>query len=388
MAVSPGRRRILLVTNEFGWAGAEKQLEHLAVGLARAGHAVVLLAIGERQVDTEPLEAEGIETVALGARGRLGKLRALPAMRRHARRAELVHCTGWDATLWGRLAALLAGRPAVITEHTPGRDSQVAGTEGRAGVRTIAAHNRVLDRVTYATIAVGAWQRQLLIGEGVRPESIVHIPNGVPVAELRRRAAAGPGRASLGIPEGAPVAIQVSRFAPQKGQRTALRALGRVREGLGDLRLLFVGGEGDVESVEREARAMGADWASFLGVREDVPGLLDLADLAVLPSEAEGLPMTLLEAVAVGTPIVATDVGDVRWFLETTGAGICVPAGDEDAFAAACAEVLGDAALRERLGAAARAGAAEFDAERMVRRYEEVFEAAIRSAPRPVRLGE
>jgi glycosyltransferase involved in cell wall biosynthesis len=389
MAGSPRRRRILLVTNLFGWAGAEKQLEHLAAGLARAGHSVVLLALGGRYVDLGPLEAEGVEVIALGAHGRLGKLRALGAVRRHARRAELVHCTGWDATLWGRLAAFLARRPAVITEHTPGRDSQVAGTEGRAGARTIAAHNRILDRVTYATIAVGAWQRDLLIGEGVRPQAIVHIPNGVPVSELRARAAQGPSRASVGVPEDALVAIQVSRFAPQKGQRVALAALAGLRQRLGqDVRLLFVGGGGDEEEVRREAEESGAGWATFLGFREDVAGLLELADLSVLPSEAEGLPMSLLETVAVGTPIVATDVGDVRWFLEVTEAGICVPAGDEEAFEEACGRILGDPALRARLAAAAGAAAGEFDAARMVRRYEEVFEAAIAAAPLPVRLSE
>jgi glycosyltransferase involved in cell wall biosynthesis len=388
MVGRPRRRRILLVTNLFGWAGAEKQLEHLAAGLARAGHSVVLLAIGGRYVDLGPLEAAGVEIVTLDAKGRLGKLRALTRLRRHARAAELVHCTGWDATLWGRFAAFGARRPAVITEHTPGRDSQAAGSDGRAGAGTIATHNRLLDRVTYATIAVGAWQRQLLESEGVRPDSIVHIPNGVPVEELRTLAAAGPGREALGIPAEALVAIQVARFAPQKGQATALRALRSVRERLGDVRLLFVGGGDWEDSVKREAAEIGAEWASFLGFRDDVAALVRLADVSILPSEAEGLPMSLLETVAVGTPIVATDVGDVRWFLEATGAGLCVPAGDEDAFVAACEEILGDAGVRKRMSEAAAGSAADFDAARMVRRYEEVFEAAIESTPLPIELSE
>lgn len=382
------RRRILLVTNRFGWGGAEKQLEHLTEGLARAGHSVVLLAIGDQLLDVSRLEEAGAKLVRLEAASRLGKVRALPRLARYARQAEVVHCTGWDATLWGRIAACLARRPVVITEHTPGRESQAAGIHGFAGVRTIAAHNRLLAPVTYATIAVGAWQRELLEGEGVPGRQIVHIPNGVPVEDLRRRAAGGQDRAALGIPDGARALIQIARFAPQKGQATALRAVRRLRERFGDVRLLFVGGGDEEGRIRREAEAMGADWASFFGFREDVADLLAAADLSVLPSEAEGLPMTLIESLAVGTPIVATDVGDVGWLLEKTGAGICVPAKDEDAFVGACAEVLGDAALRDRLVGAAVASAVEFDAGTMVRRYEDVLEAAIAAAPLPVRLGE
>lgn len=183
------RRRILLVTNLLGWAGAERQLEHLACGLARNGHSVVLLAIGAKYVDVAPLEAQGVEVVVLGAASRLAKLRALGTIRRRARRAEVVHCTGWDATLWGRLAAFLARRPVVITEHSGGRVAQVAGADGAAGIRTIAAHNRLLDRVTYATIAVGAAQRELLEGEGCGPSRSSTSRTG-----SRSRSCAGPPR--------------------------------------------------------------------------------------------------------------------------------------------------------------------------------------------------
>ena len=381
-------KRILLVTNRFGWGGAEKQLEHLAIGLARAGHEVTLLSIGGKHIDISALEAEPIEIVVLDARTRQAKLRGVPRMVRYARAAEVVHCTGWDATLWGRIAAFIARRPVVITEHTPGRVPQVAGTEGRAGARTIANHNRILDHVTYATIAVGAWQRELLESEGVRAEAIVHIPNGVPVEQLRRAAEDGPDQAELGIPDGALVVVLVARFAPQKGQATMLRVANDLRGRLGDIRLLYVGGGPHEQAVKEEAERLGADWAMFLGFRDDVPGLIKIADLSVLPSEGEGLPMSLIESMALGTAIVATDVGDVGWFLDTTGAGISVPANDEPAFAAATAEVLGDATLRARLDAAALSSAARFDSPAMVRRYEQVLEAAIESAPLPLTLGE
>ena len=375
-------RRILLVTNWVGWGGAESQLDYLSIGLREAGYEVEMLAVGSLLREVGMTEAAGVEVDSLEAFGTRGKLRVLPELRRRARRADLVHCTGWDATFWGRVAASLARRPTIFTEHTPGRDLQVTKT-GASRARLIAFHNRILDPVTYAAIVVGVWQRPLLEGEGVKGEKIVHIPNAVPIDDLRRRAEQGPTRAELGIPEEALVVVQVARFWSQKRQIVALRAVHRLREQLGDVRMVFVGDGPDEAEVKAEAARLGADWAHFLGFREDVPGLVALADLSVLPSTGEGLPMSLIESIALRTPTVGTDVGDVRWLLETTGGGICVPPGSEDAFVEACARLLGDPALRERMVEEGERTVGMFDAPKMVERYAELFEAAISSAPLP-----
>lgn len=379
----PARQRILLVINRLGWAGAETQLYHLALGLRRKGNAVVLLAIDDVTVEVAGLAEAGVEVVALGASSRSAKLVSVRRIARYARAADVVHCTGWDATLWGRLGAALARRPAVITEHTPGRELQ-ATHKRLSRARLIALHNRLLDRITYATIAVAEWQRELLVGEGVRPDSIVHVPNAVPVDELRREADAGPTREQMGIPESAKVLAHIARFAPQKGQTVTLRAAARLRERFGDVRVLFVGEGTEEESVRREAERMGATWASFLGRREDVPALVRLSDLSVLPSTGEGLPMTLIEAIVLETPIVATAVGDVPGLLRSTGGGECVPAGDEGTFTEACARVLGDEKRRGEIVEADRRAAPEFDADAMVSRYEEVLAAAAHGADLPL----
>jgi len=379
MAGASSRYRILLVTNWISWAGAETQLAHLALGLRRAGHSVTMVATGSISSGADELRAAGIELAELSATNRWTKLRAFGRLMRFARRADLVHCTGWDATLWGRLAAIVTRRPTVFTEHTPGRGLQETRTGGSAS-RVIGLHNRLLDRFTYATIIVGEWQRALLEAEGVRGP-IVRIPNAVPVEELRSQAEQGPSRDDLGIPEDSLLLVEVARFARQKGQATVLRTVDSLRERLGDVRVLFVGlGETEAD-VRAQAEALGADWATFLGHRDDVPALLRLADVSVLPSTGEGLPMSLIEAIVLGTPVVGTDVGDVRWLIESTGAGICVPAGDEESFEQACGELLADAVLRERLGKAGVAAAKDFDAPLMVERYEQVFRAAITATP-------
>ena len=182
--------------------------------------------------------------------------------------------------------------------------------------------------------------------------------------------------------------IHVARFTSQKGQPVTLRVAARLREELGeDLRVLFVGDGPEEAAVRRDAAEIGADWASFLGRRDDVPGLLRLSDLCLLPSSGEGLPMALIEAEGIGTPVIATDVGDVRWLLETTGGGICVAVGDESGLVEACRSALLDPDLLARLSAAAVEGVrGNFDAGTMTLRYEEVFEAAITAAPLPVVL--
>lgn len=382
-----GGKRLLLVIDLLFWAGAETQLRHLAIGLAGLGHDVTLLAIDDATSYVDDLDAAGVRLRVLGLGSRAGKLRALPKLVAEARKADLVHCTGWDASLWGRLAAIGARRPVLVTEHTAGRDFQVSRS-GASRARLIALHNRLLDRFTYATVAVAESQVGLLESEGVRPQSIVRIPNAVPLAELRERADGGVDRGALGVPAEAKLIVQAARFTAPKGQPSTLRAVAALRERFGDVRVLFAGAGPEEKSVKALAAEMGADWATFLGSRDDVPALLRAADVAVLPSAAEALPMSLLESMALGTPVVASDVGDVPWLLDAVGGGICVPAGEEDAFAKACGRLLEDAELRRRLGEAGAAGVAEFDVPRMAERYAEVFAAALAGEPPPRFFGE
>lgn len=378
-------RRVLLLLPHLRRAGAENALVHLAVGLAERGHEVTVATMVGHGRDPAPLSAAGVRLVDLGARGRLDKLLALPRLVALARDADLVHCGLWDMTLWGRLAAIIARRPVTVSEQTPGREFEVA-SGGARRARWVSLHNRLLAPFTYAVGACGRWQIDLLEQEGVGREKVLHIPNGVPIDELRTRRPGDVTRAALGIPEDARVVVHVARFEPQKNQRATIDAVAALRAELGDVRVLFLGDGGERPELERYAERIGAhDWALFLGVRSDVPALLRLADLAVLPSFGEGLPVALVEGIAAGVPTVATDVGDVRWVLETTGAGLCVPPRSQAAFEAACRDVLTDVALRERLADRARASR-DFDASTMVDRYEVLFEAAIEGRQPPGRV--
>ena len=286
-----------------------------------------------------------------------------------------MHCTGWDPSFWGRIAAILARRPVIVADHATDRSSQIS-SKGAAAVKLDRTAQRLLDRFTFATVACATSQFDVLIGEGVDPEKIVHIPNGIPVDETLQAAAGGPTREELGLAQGVPVAMQVGLFREEKNQLGAVEAFARIREKVGDAQLVFVGDGPTRPRVERRVEELdGGEWTHFLGLRSDVPALLALSDLMLLPSIADAMPVVVLEAMALGVPIVATDVGDVRKLL-SEGAGVCVAADDTQLFANACVELLTNPDERAAMAAAGRRTVRAFDASELTRRYAALFEAA------------
>src|SRR5262249_38489131 len=149
-------------------------------------------------------------------------------------------------------------------DHAADRSVQIASS-GAPRARWIALHNRLLDPFTYATVACATPQRQVLLGEGVTAEKIVHIPNGLPISEIVRDATEGPSRDALGLPPDAPVAIQVGVFRKEKNQIAALEAVARARETVPGAHLVFVGGGVEQERVEDRARELDGGWTHFLG---------------------------------------------------------------------------------------------------------------------------
>jgi glycosyltransferase involved in cell wall biosynthesis len=376
--VSNSPPKLLFIINHLSiFGGAEIQLAHLVRGVAKLGYEVTVCSLEPSSIDATTLAEEGVELVAYRTEHRLDRLVVMPRLARLARRADVVQCTMWDASLWGRLAAIAARRPVIVADHATDRAVQVSAKGAPRG-RWIARHNRLLDRFTYATVACADSQRPVLIGEGVDPAKIVHIPNGIPVEEIVRKAKDGPSRGDLGIPDNAMVAIQVGIFRPEKNQLGALRAHELVRQRFEDAHLVFAG-DGETRAEVEGQVGSNAAGVHFLGLRTDVPALLSLADVMLLPSFSDAMPMTVLEAMALGVPVIASDVGGVRGMLGE--AGVCVPPGDVEALAGAWGRILGDAELRNRLGRAGAARAGRFDASLMVRRYAALFDAACAGTP-------
>jgi glycosyltransferase involved in cell wall biosynthesis len=208
------------------------------------------------------------------------------------------------------------------------------------------------------------------------------IPNGVDVERYAEQGDRAGVRAGLGLPASARLIIVVAKLFAQKGHAVLLEALASTSVRTDDA-VLVVGEGPERDRLEDIARRRGLRCVRFLGARPDIPQLLAASDLFVLPSLWEGLPMALLEGMAAGLPVIATDVAGSRQVVVNGESGLLVPPGDPTALASAMTGLLADDAERTRLGRAARQRVeSEFSAARQAARHAEAYEAARRRRQR------
>lgn len=246
--------------------------------------------------------------------------------------------------------------------------------DGGVRVRALrVARDRALRRVD-ALVCPSSYLAELAVSWGVPAERVTVIPNAAPpLPSLPDRDEA---RARFGIER--PTLAFAGRITRQKALEVGLEALARV-EGVD---LLIAGDGPDLPEVRRESSARGLDdRVQFLGPldREGVLALFRAADAALLTSSWENFPHTVVEALAVGTPVVATAVGGVPEVVHDGVNGLLVPSGDVDALVAAIARAVGDSALRERLASAAAPSVDELRPERLYARLEAILAKVARS---------
>jgi len=208
--------------------------------------------------------------------------------------------------------------------------------------------------------------------EGIKPSSIRFIPNGIPTPQRKGHDL----RAELGLADGVPVVATVGQLRPEKALEVLVEATARLAPEFPDLRVLIVGHgpvEGDLKRLAVEA---GLDeTVLFLGRRNDVPDVLAGIDLAVCCSDHEGSPLSVMEYMAAGRPVVATSVGGVPDLIEDGVHGLLVPARSPDELAAAIASLLSDRERAREMGERARARQQEeFTLDAFVRRVEDLYE--------------
>jgi len=203
------------------------------------------------------------------------------------------------------------------------------------------------------------------------------IPNGIPVAnyalgeEVRKA-----WRRREGYEDSTVLFVSVARLSPQKDHVSLIQAFSIAASRNGHLRLLLAG-DGPLRlEVEARVKALGLEGkVRFLGVRADVPEILAAADVFVLSSRWEGNPLSVMEAMAAGKPVIATAVGGVPELVQDGVSGVLVPPENVEALADAMLKLAGDAALRTRSGQAAFRRAKErFDVSVMVEGYGTLYE--------------
>jgi glycosyltransferase involved in cell wall biosynthesis len=297
--------------------------------------------------------------------------RLVRLMREHA--FDVVHTHLFRADLHGRIAARRAGVPVVVSTIHVFRSARTRWLRDWLDRRTA----RHADRIIGCTETVSALSRRRL---RLPPERVVTIPNGLPLARFLEPRDAQPLRAELGIAEGEQVIGTIGRLNPEKNHADFLRMAALLVKRRPELRFVIVGEGGERARLERLAGKLGvADRVIFTGARSDVPELLALFNAFVLCSLWEALPMTLLEAMAAGTPVAAADVGGCPDVVHPGETGWLVPPGDPLELAAAVDQILDNADDRRRITERARRFVVERHAiERCVRAHEELFEHLLR----------
>ena len=361
-------RVLTLVDKPTVTGGAERLAAVVAMKLDPARFESVLCA--SRQTD-EPLldrelEEAGIGVLALGRRSTLDLLAWRPLVSLLRDGVDVVHTHMFGSNVWGTVLGRLSGVPVVVAhEHT-------WSFQGRP-------LRRFLDRELVARwadvfVAVsGEDRRKMIEVEGVDPAKIRLIPNGIPSPA---NGAGADVRTELGIEPGAPVLGVVCELRAQKALEVLFEAAALLLVEFPTLKVLVAGDGPERARLEEGARRLGvADTVLFLGIRRDVPAVLAAVDVAVLSSDYEGSPLSVMEYMAAAKPVVSTRVGGVPELVQEDVHGLLVEPRDPEALAEAVARLLRDPALAKRLGAEGRKRQQrEFSLEAMVGRIEDLYE--------------
>lgn len=364
------RPTVCHVLHSLDVGGGELLARDLALAHARQFRPVFALLDNLGKLG-KALRTEGFHTEVFDRRPGIDLVCAL-RLRRFFKRegVELVHAHQYGPLFFSALARCPFTKPPILfLEH--GRDHP----DYRRPKRVWA--NRILLHASDRFVAVGEAVRRALIDfEGLPAARIEVVHNGVALDRFAPGLADRPQvRAAFGWSDDTLVIIQVARLNRLKDQATALRVMKALNEFRTQARLVLVGDGEEREALERERAALGLEsCVEFLGMRSDIPRLLGAADIFLLTSISEGIPLTLIEAMAAGLPCIATRVGGVAEVVVDGETGLLAEAGDPPALARRLSLLAGDPALRERLGNAGRQRAlAQFDADRMHRRYLEVY---------------
>jgi len=352
--------------------GSETLARRLALGLAHRHYACSVYAVHGDGPLADLLRADGIPCRAFSRNGKWDH-RPLVQLVRHFRAngTKVVHTHHLGQLLYGGLAGRLAGCCIVHTEH------EYYTLRTRRAQQLLRVLARFADRVT----AVAEPVRSFLEGTvGLPASKLITIQNGVEVC--RYESAVPHDRNQWTVKNSDVVIGSVGRLSPEKGHAVLLRAFRKVIARHPVARLALVGEGEERERLQHMADELDiARFVRFLGLRADVPEVLATCDFFALPSIQEGFPMVILEALAAGKAVVASEVGAISDVIRHGATGLLVPPGDADALADALCFLIEDQEARRRLGQNGRElvrGA--YDFERTVGQYDDLYQRVLGEA--------
>lgn len=366
---------VVHIAESTGWAGGERYLLALASELDRKRFTLSVIVPDDGPL-VDRLHALDIATCRVPLNARLVSPGAFLALVRALQqlRPVIVQSHGARSNVYTRLAARYAGVPIVLsTVHNSLFDYEVAGWRRALYVSAERLTSPLADRIVAVSQAIA---RDLVERYRIAAARTVVVHNGIDAWAFRPARDRARVHAELRVPSGARVVVMAGRMTPQKGWDVLLEAAARLAPLRDDIFWLLVGDGPLRRALMRRAGELGVR-ACFVGARADMADLLGGADVVVLASRSEGLPFTLLEAMALGKPVVATRVGGVPEVVEEGRTGRLVPPEDPAALATAVAGVL-DAPDATAMGARGRARVeTAFTLDAMVRGLERVYAAEL-----------
>lgn len=373
---------ILFLQTDTNIGGTEMMNFRVWHTLTSRGHQVDVCCLDGRGPLHERYREAAYEPIYLGSKNR-SALHVLRDLRRLLREKQydLVHIFGLRANLFGRIAALTTPYTHIIT-----------------GQRSIDSwrkpYHNALDRLTGHRVAhyiansrvVAAWLHTTLHIAENRISIVYSGIDATPFSITKQ----GMLRSELGIPPGALLMTCVASLRPAKGHKALFEALPALQS-TRSLHLILVGDVLASDTLSRsDYEALVPDsncTVHFLSHRNDIPAILVDSDIAVLPSRWEGLPGFLMEAMAAGLPVVATDVGGVPELVVNGATGLLVPTDDSAELAAALNTMLNSPDLRAQMGAAGQTRIQRlFSLEQSVLNLEKVYQAVVQQTERGTQI--
>jgi len=358
--------RIAFCITDLDPGGAERALVQLVTRLERSRWIPAVFCLAGPGQLADELRAAGIEVTCFGARHWHSAgvvVRLARALRRF--QPEILQTFLFHANVVGRVAARLAGIQVVVS-----------------GIRVAERRSRLplwLDRWTNRFVKMNVCVSRAVADfsiehAGLPPDKTIVIPNGVDVARFSRAQAVD--LTHFGIPAGSRAVLTVGRLDPQKGLDDLLAAVALVTPRVSDAHFLIVGEGPERTHLEEAISAHNlGDRVHLAGWRADIPEIMASSSLLVLSSLWEGLPNVILEAMAAGLPVVATEVEGVSEVVVHGKTGLLVPAKSPERLAAAIEQLLASPDESRAFGAAGRTRVAnEFSWEQMTSRYAALYE--------------
>jgi glycosyltransferase involved in cell wall biosynthesis len=364
---------IVHICDHLGWTGSrmhgvKRLFAWMIPRFDRRRFNVSLISLRKRDLSADTLDELGVDVTYLH-RSKFDPA-TLPALLKELdrRKADVVHLHGYGASTFGRLAAAIRRIPVVVHEH--------ANLTDTPWFQKVA--DRMLAPATDIAIAVSKSTAEFTTRARLIPEArtkVVYL--GVPMEEFSRPRSAeevAAARRELGIAPETFAIGTITRLMPSKGNEFLVAAAPQIVEALPNARI-FVIGEGELQGeLEAQAATLGlGDRLVFAGFRRDVAAALSALDLVVFPSLWEGTPLTVLETLAMGKPIVSTDADGLKDVLSPGHDANMVPRRDAAALASAIVALAGDPAERARLAANARVTGTQYDISLFVRKMERLY---------------